>query len=331
MTYVLVLVSGEKDLYYEQALMAAYSFRLHMKDACLKILVDNKTFDSMTGKRAALKQYATQIISVPFNDDVPNTDRSRLIKTAIPEYIDDDFLYMDCDMIVCGNLSDIQNENCEIAGVLDGHVHLSEHIHGKYFVERDKKLGFHGTLALDGNFNGGLVWAKKGELSRNLFKNWYDLWNYSAYKKHDKHDQPCLNEANYKTGMKMKELSGIWNCQPAHGGLEYLGEAKIIHYFSSEFTGKNYVPYYKLADKALQNRIKETGDIPEDVKLMIQNAKFQFNKVHIINDARIVSIMQSPLIFTLAELKQKAPFLFNIMEGFTKALRGAAKKIRRRK
>ncbi|MBD5407822.1 MAG: glycosyl transferase [Treponema sp.] len=328
MTYVLVLTSTDTDLYYEQALMAAYSFRLYMPNENLTILVDNKTFDSFVGKRTALNNYATRIISVSFDDKISNRERSRLIKTSIPNYIDDDFLYMDCDMIICGDLSDIQNEDCELGGVLDCHCHLDEHIHKDAFLRRDKKLGFHGTASLNGNFNGGLVWAKKGEVQKELFKNWNEFWKYSAYKKHDFHDQPCLNEANWKIGMKMKELSGIWNCQPSSGGLAFLGDAKIIHYFSSEFDGKNYAPYYKLADRTLQMRIKESGDIPDDIKAMIENPRFQFNKVYLIKDQRIVSIMQSPLIFTFAEMKVKLPALFKFFEGGAACIRAIGKKIK---
>lgn len=328
MTYVLVLTSTDTDLYYEQALMAAYSFRLYMPNENLTILVDNKTFDSFVGKRTALNNYATRIISVSFDDKISNRERSRLIKTSIPNYIDDDFLYMDCDMIICGDLSDIQNEDCELGGVLDCHCHLDEHIHKDAFLRRDKKLGFHGTASLNGNFNGGLVWAKKGEVQKELFKNWNEFWKYSAYKKHDFHDQPCLNEANWKIGMKMKELSGIWNCQPSSGGLAFLGDAKIIHYFSSEFDGKNYAPYYKLADRTLQMRIKESGYIPDDIKAMIENPRFQFNKVYLIKDQRIVSIMQSPLIFTFAEMKVKLPALFKFFEGGAACIRAIGKKIK---
>lgn len=328
MTYVFVLTSTDADLYYEQALMAAYSFRLYMPNENLTIIIDDKTFDSLSGKRAALKKYATKIISVPFDKGITNIERSRLIKTSIPNYIDDDFLYMDCDMIVCGDLKDIQKEACELGGVLDCHSHLDEHIHKDAFLKRDKKLGFHGTESLNGNFNGGLVWARKGEAQKELFKNWNELWKYSAYEKHDFHDQPCLNEANWKIGMKMKELSGIWNCQPSSGGLELLGDAKIIHYFSSEFGGKNYAPYYKLANRNLQMRIKEAGDIPDDIKVMIENPRFQFNKVYLIKDQRIVNIMQSPLIFTFAEMKMKVPPLFKFFEGGASFVRAIGKKIK---
>ena len=204
--------------------------------------------------------------------------------------MDGSFLYIDCDTIICDDLSSVENEPFETAGVLDGHCMLDEHIHRKYFLQRDKKLGFHGTAASNCNINGGLVLAKEGDQQKELFRQWNEIWKYSAYEKKDKHDQSALNEANYRTGLKMGHLDGKWNCQPSHGGLAFLKDAKIIHYYSSEFSGKNYIPYYKLADKALQNRIKEEGTIPEDIKEMIADPKFQFNSVHLINDQRIDAV-----------------------------------------
>lgn len=336
MKYVYVLTSTPKDLYYEQALMSVYSLRKHTPDAHITVLVDDKTSKSLTpeNKRSELAKYATEIISVDFEDSVPNVDRSRLIKTSIPEYVSGSFLYIDCDTIICQDLSDIENETAVTGGVLDGHVLLDEHIHKKYFLQRDKKLGFNGTKASGCNINGGLILAKaETEAQKNetkeLFRSWNEIWKYSAYEKHDKHDQSALNEANYRTGLKMAHLDGKWNCQPSHGGLAFLKDAKIIHYYSSEFSGKNYVPYYKLADKQLQNRIKEAGTIPEDIIAMINEPKFQFNSVHIINDNRIVSIMQSPLTFTLADIKKHLPHLFDFMEFLCGGIRSAAKKLKK--
>lgn len=336
MKYVYVLTSTPNDLYYEQALMSVYSLKKHNPDAIIYILVDNKTRESFTkeNKRTVLKEYAAKIITVDFEENVLNVDRSRLIKTSIPDYVEGSFLYIDCDTIVCDNLSDIEKEDAVTAGVLDGHVMLNEHIHKNYFLKRDKKLGFSGTKALNANINGGLILAKAETPeqiteTKELFKSWNEIWKYSAYVKHDKHDQSALNEANYRTGLKMKLLDGKWNCQPSHGGLAFLKDAKIIHYYSSEFSGKNYVPYYKLADKELLLRIKEAGDLPDDIKQMIDEAKFQFNSVHIINDSRIISIMQSPLTFTLADIKTHLPWLFNILESICGGLRVFAKKIKK--
>ena len=330
MTYVYVLVSSRNDLYYEQALMSAFSLRNLMPKANIVLLVDNKTeysINSPEQKRGEIKKYVSRIISVPFEENVSNAERSRLIKTSVPDYVDDDFLYIDCDTIIADDLSEIKNLPYNTAGVLDGHVMLDEHIHKKYFLERDKKLGFHGTKAAGCNINGGVIFARKSEEARNLFKAWNEAWKFSAYQKHDLHDQSALNEANYRTGLQMQLMDGIWNCQPSHGGLAFLENAKIIHYYSSEFSGKNYIPYYKLADKTLQERIKAEGTIPDDVKKMIENPKFQFNKVHLINDQRIVSIMQSPAVFTLADIKAKLPWLFNFIESICGGARNLAKKI----
>jgi len=338
MKYVYVLTSTTKDLYYEQAVMSAYSLRKHTPSAEIIVLVDNKTKDSFTAenKRTALSKYATQIISINYEDSVPNVDRSRLIKTSIPQYVRGSFLYIDCDTIICGDLSDIEKENAVTGGVLDGHVMLGEHIHKKYFLQRDKKLGFQGTKVLGANINGGLILAKgdtpeQQSQTDELFRQWNEIWKYSAYEKHDKHDQSALNEANYRTGLKMSLLDGKWNCQPSHGGLAFLKDAKILHYYSSEFSGKNYVPYYKLADKELQMRLKENDDIPQDIKALIDDPKFQFNSVHLINDSRIVSIMQSPLTFTLADIKNHIPALFNLMEGICSGLRSLGKKLKGKK
>ena len=330
MKYVYVLVSSPADFYYEQCLMSLTSLRFYMKEAEVFVLCDQRTANTFSGKRAAIKELA-KIISVPFEDTVGNTERSRLIKTAIPDYVQGDFLYIDCDTIICSDLSAIEEFPYEIAGVLDAHVYLDEHLHKQTFVKRDKKLGFHGTAALNGNINGGLVLARDTPYAKEFFKAWNEAWKYSAYKKNDMHDQSALNEANYRTQMKAQLLPGEWNCQPCHGGLAFLKDAKIIHYYSSEMTGKNYQPYYKLADKNLQQRIKDEGKIPQDILEMIKDPKFQFNKVHMLSDKRIISVMQSPLLFTMADLKAHIPFLFNFFEAQASLIRSIGKKIKGKK
>lgn len=338
MTYVYVLTSTPKDFYYEQCLMSLYSLRLYMSNADAVVLCDNRTFESFsespaeTNKRAELAKLASKIIKIDFADSVTNIARSRMLKTSIPDYIDDDFLFIDCDTIICGELTFDEKtfadiSKAKIAAVLDGHVELSEHKHKKYFLEREKKLGFSATKTLGRHFNSGVIFFKKCEESRNFFKEWNKLWTFCYTEKHDHHDQSAFNEANLRCGKIISELPGEWNCQISQGGLYYLKSAKIIHYFSSE-GGKNYIPYYKLADKKLQVRIKENGTIPDDVKEMIADPKFQFNKVHLINDQRIVNIMQSPLTFTLADINEKMPHFFNFLEAQAAFVRKVGKKLK---
>lgn len=324
MTYVYVLVSRKGcDLYYEQCLMSAASFRFYMPSAAVVLLTDNKTLDG----RGRLREIVTSVVEVPFDDDTPSVDRSRLIKTSIPDYIDDDFLYIDCDTVICAPLDGVEAGDYDTAGVLDGHCMLDEHIHARMFLERDKKLGFAGTQAAGCNVNGGVIFARKGEASRELFAQWNRLWKYSAYEKGDKHDQSALNEAIRITGMHTAHLSGEWNCQPSHGGLAYLAQAKIIHYYSSEGAGKHYIPYYKIGDSTLLRRVGEADCVGQEVEEMLRNARFAFNAVHLVSDRRILSVMQSPLLFTLADIKAHSPRLFNAMEWAAGAMRKVGKKV----
>ena len=73
LTAVYVLISNDKDLYYEQALLSAYSLRLHNKDLKVVILVDNATDISLTGKRAEIRKYVDEVkvVDVPKEYDLP--------------------------------------------------------------------------------------------------------------------------------------------------------------------------------------------------------------------------------------------------------------------
>lgn len=333
MKYVYVLTSTINDLYYEQCLMSVFSLKTHNPDSHVIILVDNKTKDSFTkeNKRDGLKNAGAEIVSVNFDDSIKNVERSRRLKTTIPQHISGDFLFIDCDTIICDNLSDIENINSNFAAVLDGHVPLSQHKHKEYFIKREKKLGFTATKTLGVHFNSGVMLYRDCEKSRKMFDEWNKIWDWCFTKKHDHHDQPAFNEANLRSGKILSELSGEWNCQISQGGLQFLKNAKIIHYFSSEAAGKNYISYYKLADKSIQQRIKETGKIPEDIKQMILDPKFQFTGVHLLNDQRLIEIMQSPLIFTISDIKSHCPGLYKIIDGICACFRKFAKKIKGKK
>ena len=328
MKYVYVLVSSGNDLYCEQCLMSVFSLRSYMKDADITILSDAQTTRLLEEKKSALIKYATSVVPVDFPEKASGVVRSRILKTTIPEHIKGDFLFIDCDTIVCGDLFEIERFDFPVAGVLDGHALLNEHIHRDYFLAREKRAGFSGTARQGFHINSGVILCRDCEESRKFFSLWHELWTQNYEKFHDHHDQGPFNEAFFKSGLGKALLPGEWNCQPSHGGLAFLGDAKIIHYFSSEFSGKHYMPYYKLADKALQTRIKENGTIPDDIQEMILNPKFQFTHVHLVSDQRIVNIMQSPLTFTLADMKTKLPWLFRFFEAQAAFLRRLGKRLK---
>ena len=134
---------------------------------------------------------------------------------------------------------------------------------------------------------------------------------------------------------------------PGKDGLAALGEmlaadpsAKVVMLTTSSMEEDVYAALnagakgYVLKDRNPENIVKavrtvaEGGTfIPDDIKAMIDEPKFQFTPVHLVNDSRIVSIMQSPLTFTLADLKAHCPPLFNLLEALCAGVRGIGKKI----
>ena len=118
MTFVYVLVSNEKDTYYEQTMISAKSLLAHNTDAKVVILVDQGTAATFTGKRTFHEKLGISIRVIQTPEEYNNRDRSRFLKTSMYNYIDDDFLFIDGDTVICDKLEDIP-QGISIGMVLD--------------------------------------------------------------------------------------------------------------------------------------------------------------------------------------------------------------------
>jgi len=120
--YLYVLTSTIEDCYYEQFLLSATSLKMQMPSAHAVLLTDDKTEKTLTGKRAAFRHLIDEIICVKFPEESDLHYRSRFLKTTIPQHISDDFLYIDCDTVICADLSEIEREDISLGAVFDTHV-----------------------------------------------------------------------------------------------------------------------------------------------------------------------------------------------------------------
>lgn len=325
MKYVYVLSSSPLDVYYTQCLMSVYSLRANNKEAEIYLLVDDLTYSYMdrAHKRDALLSLQIKLIVKEFPPKISLKERSRLLKTQIPRWVPPPFLYLDCDTFIVDSLKALDGVDCKIAGVLDGHCELKEHIHRDYFIKRDKRLGFNCIKRLDYTINGGFLLCQDKTETERLFRLWYAFWCYSAYKKHDFHDESALWAAIVRGKIEVSLLGGEWNLQASHGGLSFINQAKIIHYYSSEFAGRYYLPYYKLADKKEQERQREQGFLDFEAVGALNKGKVLFNPVQFITDKRVLLLMQDAAFFTLYDIKTKLKplyFLINHCAGGIRAL-----------
>jgi lipopolysaccharide biosynthesis glycosyltransferase len=272
MKFVYVLSSSEKDFYYEQFLLSAASMRHFNPDAEIIALFDKTTKQSLTGKRSAYQNYITKEIVVDVGEGFSQKEASRILKTTIPAYVDGDFLFIDCDTIICEKLDVHFPQEITIGAVPDCHTALAENHNRDAFLEANKKLGFEAPFKNAQYYNGGLIYFHESPAARDFFAKWNELWLYS--REHgSSQDMPPLNEANYRLGGRVggmiTELPGEWNCQISHNGLPFLSEAKIIHYYATSLSTQES-PYIFASENTFRS-IKDSGCIPGEVTAALGN------------------------------------------------------------
>ena len=112
---VYVVISDEDDYYLEQALVSVYSVRLYNPNSQILLLIDSETNATIVGKREAILQYVSQKIVIDVPKQYSKMQKSRFLKTTLRQYIEGDFLFIDSDTIITGDLSDIDDISFDIA------------------------------------------------------------------------------------------------------------------------------------------------------------------------------------------------------------------------
>lgn len=283
MTFVYVLVSNEKDTYYEQTMISASSLLAHNKDAKVTIIVDQGTAATFTGKRKFHEKLGVEIREIQVPESYNNRDRSRFLKTTMYHYVDEDFLFIDGDTLVCEELKPDFSEDMVIGMVLDRHQKISEGSYQNFYEKRSKPLHWSAGYQ-DMHFNSGVIWVKKSPKAQKFFDEWHHLWKETLEKYAVVYDQTALNEVNVHLGGIVKEMSGIWNCQATRRSsfLKYLYNAKIMHYYASFG-----LTCFDLANKDVQRSVLEKTH--EKLDAILANPKIAFSSVQDVN-ADLVSV-----------------------------------------
>lgn len=257
---VYVVTCSEKNTYLEQALVSVYSARLHNPDARIYIVTDEISAKYIESSRTEIKKYLTDVLVFDTPEDYNSMKRSRYLKTNLRELIEGDFVYIDTDTVICQPLDELDNFTDDVSGVANRHelYNVSKQVESNAVF---RTLGAN----IKENFvyiNGGLLIVKDTPVAHSLFNAWHECWMYSGTKGMFM-DQPPLHMAELKAGYKIKDVSGIWNCQIEGACLNYIHDAKILHFYAVGGSGKTS-PYLLRQDK-VYDVIKRLGYIPEDV------------------------------------------------------------------
>lgn len=273
MTVVYVLISGEKDLYYEQALVSLYSLRLYNPDINVVVLTDDITAGNLNGKRGGLEKLGAKIQVVDVPQNYTPKERSRFIKTSFRHFLKGDLLFIDTDTVITDDLSAVDKIDAEIAAVVDYHAPISKLIDADKL--RTRMQDIFGADISDEKlyFNSGVIYMKDTPNVRNLFDEWHRYWKIAAFEKDQCYDQPALMMADRSCGHLIQELDGIYNCQVLTS-IQYLSKAKIIHFFNNCWEGKETLSPF--LDNEFFRKIKVEGGLTEADKNLISDAKSAF-------------------------------------------------------
>lgn len=310
---VYVLTSDNSDIYLEQSYVSIYTLRRHNPDAHVVLVVDDATDKTLTGKRT----YILNVITEKFVVSVPNgytkVGISRYLKNTLREHIDGDFLYIDSDTVITDSLEDIDNVDGDVCAVLDNHVTLDKH--PKYQSTFQKQAKYVNWVIQPSDchyFNGGVLFVRDNKVGKELFKRWNEEWEKGRINGLLS-DQPSLGKVNAELGYVIKEIDGIWNCQIADNGLRFFDKSKIVHYFSTTIKDCEKDHLYTLMNKDVFKHLKETGDMGEDLRIMLETPKSLFSNRVLLLSGINLDIFFSPLTTYVYVLYNKYRKVYKIL------------------
>ena len=304
---VYTLVSDNSDTYLEQALLSVYSLRLHNPRAIVELVVDQFTAKTIVDKRKEIKKYITDIVEIGVPEELTKVQRSRFLKTNLRKYIKGDYLFIDCDTVICGRLDDIDAYKGEIGMVADinGNLLLKD----QSVIDRCHQAGFMDVKDKP-YFNSGVIFSRDTESSYRLYEEWYKLWQLSN-ENGVSYDQPALCRANQNLNYPIQEMSGVWNCQFKYSnGYKYMKNAKVLHYYSNNGVGKR--PY---AQDRIFEYIKEKGMIDIVVDNIVRHPDTILYSAMTINDDKAFEYFNSTPIY----LYQNVPIAYHFFKGVSNA------------
>lgn len=261
--FVYVLTCPQNCYYIEWALLSLYSLRRLHRNAYTVLVTDNDTNSILVGKRSEILRYVSEkVVISDFPFDMSSKLKSRFLKTSVREYLSGDFLFIDCDTLICKPLNDIE----DLSGIhACKNCHLSIH---EYSTQMYDKLNKDASVVgwdiskEDIYYSSGVMFVQDTPVAYELYKSWHNHWlkalNSDIYQ-----DQLTLALANIDCNYTIQLLPDTYNCVVFTQN-SFVREAHILHISSYENT------CYLYTDKVLEY-VKNNGCDDSWVKWIIEH------------------------------------------------------------
>ena len=306
---VYTLVGNAGDVYLGQAIISAYTARKSNPAARIVIVVDETTGNAIRSIRT-VTDYFDDVVEVKVPDTLNKVQASRYLKTTLRQQIKGDYLYIDTDTVIVGDLSQCDMLTSDVAAVLDRHMAVELHPTLPGVKSDLKTVGLAVEDLRSKYFNGGVMYVKDSELAHKFYGCWHHHWDEARKSGHNI-DQPPLAKANKECGYIIQELSGEWNCQMVDNFINIMDNAKVLHYFASHKRSP-----YKLYDEKLLKKVAESGIIDDELKAELEHPKSLFREHHLLVHDEDVAFNHSFVHDMFAYHR----WVFNLFEGISRFL-----------
>ena len=284
---VYVLVSDDSDYYYEQVMLSIRSLINYNPEARIEVLVDEATSASLKGNREAIKQYA-DVIEVDTPAGYDKMRRSRYLKTNMRNLVAGDFLFLDCDTVICESIEEIDKLDVNLGMVAD--LNGSLLLDDENTISKGIKAGFPDFTGKP-YFNSGVIFVRDTDRNRRFFRSWYE--NYLKSETNGVfNDQPALCQTNAEFGFIISKIPGIWNCQFKMKGFPYLKKSKILHYYANN--GNTIHPFHI---KEVFDRIKRNGDVDDHIMPLLRKPRTVLYSLLDMNSDKAFDLLSTDMVY----------------------------------
>lgn len=309
---VYIIIGGENNYYCEQLFISLFSLKHYNPSIKAAVIMDEETDLFIKGHYKTLLTLIDELIIIPFKQSDSSIYRSRFLKSNMYDYINSDFLFLDTDTLVLGDISSIDDLNVTIGAVKDLHQeNLSTCRYIDFINTMTRKIGWPSFSKKDAYYNSGILLVKRSDKSKLFFKEWHKNWLHSQ-KKGVNQDQLSLNFTNNSL-QSIEDIPPIYHCQLLGNGLNYLLNARIIHYFNSSSGVNRTIKPFFLMNEEVYHLIRTSGKIPDNIKAQIINKDNFFSiQIDLITGENI-DIFYSTTYKAISFIYRKLPRLFSIL------------------
>lgn len=225
------LTSDGRDEFADMALVSLLSARLSNPSASLRVLADETSAAALQTARHSVIEVCDDLTVVVTPDGSP-VFKNRWLKTQAAEFVDGDFLLLDCDTIVAGDLSSAWPLIRDVGLVANHNAPDLDRQIWREDLDFLHRMGWPTDIPFYAN--SGAIFFRSNPAVRNFSRRWHTLWQQGAAESGRLRDQPACNAALRETGVQVSELPQTFNCQVANV-FSRPGETPFIwHFYSSQ-------------------------------------------------------------------------------------------------